>query len=108
MKQNISDMPIRSINAVKLRANDEVEMREVVRKDVSDVYTTCHLTNLTKVPDDVQMRYKYSNYLIEPNKHRFSVVVKVMAMVIKFIKAIRLKSNVNDSSMKSKLNLSAD
>jgi len=43
----------------------------------------------SSLPDKIQVRYKYSSYLINPFKYRFQVVIRVMAIMLKFIKRLR-------------------
>ena len=43
------------------------------------------------VPQEVEECYKFSNYLIDPNKRRFKTVVRIMALVLKFVKSLRKK-----------------
>ena len=42
---------------------------------------------------DVGKRYAFSNYIIDPNKHNFSTVVRILAYVYKFINSIRNRLN---------------
>ena len=42
-----------------------------------------------QVPNQVVERYKFSRYLLDPNKFRFKTVVRVIAFVIKFIKILQ-------------------
>ena len=43
------------------------------------------------VPQEVEECYKFSNYLIDPNKRRFKTVVGIIALVLKFVKNLRKK-----------------
>ena len=43
------------------------------------------------VPQEVEECYKFSNYLIDPNKRRFKTVVRIIALVLKFVKNLRKK-----------------
>lgn len=43
------------------------------------------------IPKEVEERYKFSKYLIDPNKHRFNDVVRIMAIVLLFVKRCRQK-----------------
>ena len=38
------------------------------------------------VPDEVKERYQFSNYLIDPNRYRFSKVVRILSYIYKFIR----------------------
>ena len=44
------------------------------------------------IPHEVTECYKFSSYLLDPNKHRFRTVVRIMAFGLKFIKLVKRKS----------------
>ena len=39
-----------------------------------------------KMPQEVEECYKFSNYLIDPNKRRFKTFVRIIIFVLKFVK----------------------
>ena len=43
------------------------------------------------IPDEVVERYRFSRYIIDPNRRRFHTVVRILAWVIKFIRILRRK-----------------
>ena len=43
------------------------------------------------VPNEVSERYKFSNYLLSPNKFRFSTIVRILALVFLFIQKVNVK-----------------
>jgi hypothetical protein len=45
--------------------------------------------NVIKDVFQKKLRYKFSNYLIDPNKHRFRDVIRIMAIVLRFISKCR-------------------
>ena len=51
------------------------------------VFTQCH-TACRKVPDEVISRYQFSNYLIDPNRRRFNMIIRIVAIVMKFIRLL--------------------
>ena len=46
----------------------------------------------TSVPSDVKTCYEYSNYLLDPNKFRYERVIRIIALVVRYIN--NLKSSV--------------
>jgi len=52
--------------------------------------------------EKIKSRYEFSRYIIDPNKHRFKTVVRIVALVMKFIKNLKL------SKMKGDLAISKD
>ena len=57
------------------------------------------------VPSDVGLRYELSNYVLDPNKHRYKHAVRIMAYVLLFAKklknAITPKQSTRDMSYKN-------
>ena len=45
--------------------------------------------------DAVQKRYQLSNYLIDPNCHRFRTVTRILGIVMTFIKKLRQRRSLN-------------
>ena len=43
------------------------------------------------IPEEVARRYKFSQYIIDPNRRRFRTVVRILAWVMKFIKILKNK-----------------
>lgn len=73
MHQDSSKFPMMSGNDLKL---NDLEMQEVQKERSIQIHYT------TKIPDEVQERYSYSNYLNDPNRHKFSSVVRIMASIV--------------------------
>ena len=46
------------------------------------------------VPQKVDECYKFSKYLVDPNKRRFKKVLKTVALVLKFVKKPRKKKGI--------------
>ena len=44
------------------------------------------------VPNEVGERYKFSSYLLSPNKFRFSTVVRILTLVFLFIQKVNVKN----------------
>ena len=43
----------------------------------------------TTIPADVQRHYEYSEYLLDPNKFRYERVIRIMALVIRYINNLK-------------------
>ena len=54
---------------------------------------------MSLVPEAVGDRYKFSNYVLDPNKFRFRKVVRVLGLVLLFIKKLRKKTNKPEFSI---------
>ena len=87
MKRDPDTFPAKSAKEVIL-INEE--MQEVKKESLLDEREIVHLNRTSKkVPVDVMERYHYSSYLIDPNHRNFQMVVRIMAIVIKFVKILK-------------------
>ena len=116
MHQDIDKFPMKSVSEIILsstdveNANKKVpilsEFTKVKKKNVKGISknpnTTTPVTHIVR--DEVQKRYEFSNYLVDPNKHCFSHVVRVVGYVHKFVDAIKESLN-NKQSKEVKLNI---
>ena len=91
-----SQFPMKSCDEVKLdaaqiKSSDEELMQTKVHHEItSHVATETECSDYArKVPKQVAERYKYSDYLLDPNKHEFLSSVRIIALVQKFIKKCR-------------------
>ena len=50
--------------------------------------------NLSKQAQKILSRYKYSKYLVDPNRHRFESVVRIVAIVLTYIEKIRVRLRI--------------
>ena len=84
MHKPVNDFPTQSAEELKLTESSLIE----VKKEQNIV--KIHFSSLSKEMAD---RYKFSKYVIDPNRHQFSQVVRVVAYVLKFARALinRLK-----------------
>ncbi len=87
MTKEVSEFPAKSYAEVKL--SDE-EKRNAEKEVVgykgfpSDVFAS------SPIPKEVlKERYSFSQYIVDPNKHRFRTVVRTLSYVLKFIKNCR-------------------
>eukprot|EP00794_Sanderia_malayensis_P011554 gene11554-12745_t len=72
--------------------NQEIQL---MKKEIPlnyDPDTSTEATYYTKesiVPAEVKERYRFSEYLIDPNKYRWRNVIRIMAIVFRFIRNCR-------------------
>ena len=79
-----SQFPIQSAKDLKLTEHQISE----VEKERSIQAHHVSVSNLSKtLLDEMKKRYEFSLYLVDPLKHSFTVIVRIMAYVIKFCKA---------------------
>ena len=88
MRGPISEFPSMSANDISL---SQAELQEA-RKETPNLDAPSHSSHFTTsiVPEEVHDRYAFSSYIIDPNKHRFNSVVRILAIVIKFINNLKI------------------
>ena len=90
MKLDSSNFPMSS--------PDRIKLSDAVIKEVN-IESETHISRFQKVPDEVEKRYKFSSYVIDPNQHSFTKVVRILAYVQRFCRNLRRKTRISDQSM---------
>ena len=95
------NFPIKSVNEIKLN-NEDVKLYNDenlvlndmwISKQLSVEYSESFSARREGILNKVGERYKFSHYLIDPNKFRFRKVVRILALVLCFIKKLKLRKN---------------
>ena len=74
---------------------------------INDVYETIAVDSYPrKIPSEVLECYKFSKYVVDPNKARFKKVVRIFAFVLRFIKKLQKKSKICQPSIAQKTSYS--
>ena len=102
MKLDVSMFPVKTMEEIKL---DSREIKDV-KKEMMTIggkienlsefewpqntpnrasFVTLNVTGHC-VPKDVLSRYEFSKYVVDPNRHRFQTVVRIIAILKRFIK----------------------
>ena len=105
MKGDKLSFPFKTIEQIKLNNQqlNELKSESLVSHDYDGIQLndginssfvnviTSFPTNVSihNVPEEVAKWYKFSNYLLNPNRHRFQIVVRIMALVIRFIRLLK-------------------
>ena len=96
MHQDESKFPVKKLSEITLTSKDLQEfnketqaLKSIDLKAPLDI--NCNVNFV--VPSEVQARYTFSDYLIDPNKFRFKTVVRILAIVIKSIRKMRWMRN---------------
>ena len=92
MKDNVDEMLIKALDKINLNNDDIGEVNKEIPCNVPVVY----VNEINLQHDEIAKRYEYSQYIIDPNRHRFEVVVRILAIVMKFISCLRNKSRCKD------------
>ena len=103
MQNDISEFPIKSVQEINLNNEDMQAMKKELpySKFESDVHIA-KTTIKNNFPDEVSRRYEVSNYIIDPNRHRFKFIIRVTAIVLKFVKILfeRIRNPESDKHQK--------
>ena len=87
MRLSESEFPIKHITEISLSIEDKGEANK--EKMISEFnYENVRCLATKYVPNQVGERYKFSRYLIDPNKFRFRTVIRILAVVFLFIQKI--------------------
>ena len=99
MRLDKSEFPVKTAQELKLSESEVLEFQKECH------YQIHHVT--TRIPSDVQERYDFSKYLIDPNHRSFTSVVRIMAIVMTFCNIMKNRLLIKPSDTKqSKDNLS--
>ena len=74
-----------------------ISIESISEEKCNSVVCTSH--HFLSVPEAVGDRYRFSNYVLDPNKFRFRKVVRVLGLVLLFIKKLREKTNKPEFSI---------
>lgn len=84
-------MPIKTVSEIKMTTIEENAAQiETYPTSPSTANIVTYQSHNSKIIDEVQLRLKFGNYLINPNKFRFKKVVRILAICIKFLNNIKL------------------
>ena len=94
MKCDPTEFPVKTIAEINLsHDNKRAAQKEQVIVENLDSSVTC-LSHFPVVPSVVKDRYKFSKYVIDPNKFRFRKVVRVFVWVRLFVDNCCLKAGI--------------
>ena len=102
MRLDISQFPSFTVDEITISKNQLEEVRKECTIDVVG-----ELSYHSTISAEVGSRYAYSNYLLDPNKFRFRTVVRVIAIVLRFVNALKRKVNPCFSNEGSSASLEA-
>jgi hypothetical protein len=88
MRGEEADFPVKTVEQVILdnEAKSEARKEKIIVDVLQDSYFVGHIFIPEQHdPQEVGIRYKFCDYVIDPNKFRFRKVVRVLALVLKFV-----------------------
>ena len=100
MRKHSNEFPALSAKEISL---DQSQLQQAMREVPADCV---HHINSTS-EDQIRKRYVYSSYIIDPNKHKFSTIVRILAIMYKFINNLLSSSKLLISTRsRSRINTS--
>ena len=98
MSEAEENFPLKTVDEVILSNQERAQANKEKISPVSDSFSC--LTS-RYVPKDVGERYKFSKYVIDPCKFRFTTVLRILAIVFLFLKKIMDRLNTKFGRSKS-------
>ena len=98
MKLDVKEFPTKTIEEIKLdqqelnAINTETQIKSIESTDVLAESST-YIVHYKLDKEQIEKRYIYSQYLIDPNQHRFNTVLRIIVIIKRFID--KLKQRVN-------------
>ena len=96
MTKDVADFPALKYKDITLSEEDNVKVDQEVIQYQGFPCKPKEPTN--PVPKEVAERYQFSNYIVDPNRHRFRDVVRLVALVQRFIANCRKRVAARKSS----------
>ena len=112
MKKSKADLPIKTVSDIILNVTElhEIQNEATSTKLASKDVFNCDSRRISLLPKEVKERYLFSSYLIDPNKFSFKKVVRILAIVIRYVKllkslVIKQSSSINQIKTRSSTKL---
>lgn len=80
MKEDRASFPCMTVEELK-PTNQTIELAKVEMIPSPEVHNV-------NVRDELLERYRYSNYVIDPNRHRFQTVIRVLGIVFRYVRTL--------------------
>ena len=96
MKEESTKFPVKSANEIILAQSEMKEIKKECAFEIQKEVVFFNETSIGKVPTQVLDRYVFSSYLVDPNRRSFKQVVRIVAIVFRFIDLVRRKINCNN------------
>ena len=97
-KLTIDEIKLNQQEIAAMRKENQGKILKVPETNHEEISTeiyhsNCNISN--RVLSEVEERYQYSNYIIDPNKHKFTTMCRILAFIQKFI--TNLKQSIKTS-----------
>ena len=94
MHKDKSEFPVSTVNEIKLCMSEKsIYNEEILKNDYTELsfsnQDTCNFAKSKNMSKHLEERYKFCNYLIDPNRFRLKKVINVLALVFLYISNLR-------------------
>ena len=112
MTKDSSEFPTQTYEEIKQKCIEASNTtNELISKKGDIKESTCNAigsqlesnevsAHLSSLQNSIKSRYEFSGYLVDPNKFRFRKVIRIVALVQKFIQKCKLKHNERQIDLK--------
>ena len=90
-----------SLNSEEL---DHIKEEVTSTKEFENVINNHHTNSISMhqqaiIPNEASTRYQFSSYILDPDKYRFTKVIRVVAYIMKFITNLKkVKANITNQA----------
>ncbi|XP_066914399.1 uncharacterized protein [Clytia hemisphaerica] len=109
MTTDVKDFPIKKVSQIILNSSDLTQMKKEATFESNQHHSFTKTSGHSSLPAEVSERYSFSKYLIDPNRFRFTKVIRILALVFKYLQKLRYlaqqrrASNTNNHQLIIKL-----
>ena len=82
----------------EINADPTVQNVKQIDKNNSTKNNSSKNENMSKQAREILKRFEFSQYLIDPNRHRFTEVVRVLAIVMTYVSKLRSRARMNSNN----------
>ena len=113
MKSKREDFPVVSFTEMKLNHNERKEVSKEssplpIAEQEQPPLSFVSSTSRSNQSSEITKRYQYSNYLIDPNQYRYQRVIRIMALVIRFVVKLKSRRGKSDTNQRRSIIVLSD
>ena len=112
MKLDVKEFPTKTTEEIKLdqqelnAINTETQIKSIQNTDVLEE-SSSHIVHYKLDKEQIEKRCIYSQCLIDPNQHRFNTVVRIIAIIKRFIEKLKQRVDLQKGTSNKEIS-SAD
>ena len=87
-----TEFPMMTAEDIRL-SNQEAQNMKMETQVIPSCIIPTYIAKEQKIINLLQERYQFSRYIIDPNRHKFSQVIRILALVMMYIRMMQRQSN---------------